>query len=152
MVETNRRALRTLPDAEQTSDLKASLPSHLGQMEARLGLAERALESAKSSYECRRKEHDPEYREIMWARHNVAQVHTTFGPLAEAEQWHRDALSTWSSHVVDQDGTVVPAPGAVRTGLGRCLIYLRRYDEARGILTEALADLKKGDNWAMIAS
>ncbi|KAK3379097.1 hypothetical protein B0T24DRAFT_610704 [Lasiosphaeria ovina] len=161
MVQVNEIALSTLDPADQTYDLLSSLPSHLGQMQARLGKSREALDSATKSRAIRLRDPEAEPREVAWAEHNIAQVLTTFGPLDEALEWHQLGLGTWKAWASSQQGNVdggaaqiVTAPPVMKTGLGRCLVFMGRLEEARPYLESAYSDLMdtKPLNWAMAAS
>lgn len=154
MVQVNASALATLEAIDQTYDMRSSLPSHLGQMQARLGQSVEALHSATSSRELRLKDPEADLREVAWSEHNIAQIYTTFGPLESALEWHKKAVSTWETWADSQNNLSRTAPAVIRVGLGRCYMFMKHFEEAKELLDSAYTDFKKMylRNWAMAAA
>jgi tetratricopeptide (TPR) repeat protein len=152
MIKANSIALETLPEEDRTIDLQASLPSHLGLMQVRIGEPLEALAAAKLSHDIRLRDVPLDHKELAWAESNIGNVFTSANDYETALEWYGKARDRWQACAKDQ-GLPVDWPPVMKTNVGRCLIYAKDFKQARSLLVESLEQLKATVplNWAMVA-
>ena len=162
MINVNNNAFSKLPETDETilrrSHIKASIHSHRGQMYAVQGKLAEALREAEASHDIRLHDHNGDVdnpslaKELAWAKHNLAQIYTTWRKWAEAKYWHHEADNVWVQHV--QVSTGEPVPFAIKIGSARCLFFCGHLEDAESALQRVMSDIKAtnpGEYWAMMA-
>jgi tetratricopeptide (TPR) repeat protein len=148
----SQAAISTLDPKEQSIDLKCTLLSHMAIMEESLGNPLKALEIATKGHDLRKTE-EPQNRIILaWDQSNLGYTCNTANKHLESRAHFENARQKWAA-MIDDGYINSPWPTVQKKNLGRCLVYLREYDEAEMLLLEATREFESHEpiNWAMLA-
>ena len=152
MCEVNRIAMSTLEPSEETVDLECTILSHIAIKHESLGNSKKALDIATKGYRLRLEQRPPNQVILAWTENNLGYTSNSANDHKKAAWYFERARSRWGS-MRGLDSKPILWPTTQKTNLGRCLVYLCKYEEAQCTLEEAIKEFKFNHpvNWAMLA-
>ena len=145
MCNVNLEAVSTMHDYHNLTDIRSSIPSHLGQLHMRSGNAKKALPGLQDSLDIRLEDSLSDLGEVSWGESNLGQACFASGDLETAFQWHDRSHKTWARWAESQpESAAVPRfQPTMNVSMGRLLLYMGRYDEAVDYLEPTLREFRK---------
>ncbi|KAF2228145.1 hypothetical protein BDZ85DRAFT_12299 [Elsinoe ampelina] len=156
LIETNFKAIGTLPKTEQSIALRANLASHKGQLRCRQGNYDDGLQWLKNSYEIRNEStHGRRPENFAWSASNVAEACASMSRDKEALEWIERCRNHWKEWTSVNDlGSSLWPPNA-KSSLAVILSWVDSSDTAREMLLESAEQFKavpmEEFNWAASA-
>ncbi|KAI1122604.1 NB-ARC and TPR domain protein [Nemania abortiva] len=155
LFEVNELALKTITVQSHSVrvDLEGGLASHKGQVLARIGLVNEAVNCLQLSYDMFATDEPYDPRESAWCAENLANAIATRNDFPEAVKWQERAREHWLDYSREHSADTTEWPAILKKSMGTTLLWAGQRDRARRILDEGIKQIESAHpyNWAMAA-
>ncbi|KAK6507665.1 hypothetical protein TWF481_006087 [Arthrobotrys musiformis] len=152
LCEANILAVATLENKSHKQDLMAHIYSQQSNLYESIGKVELAIELNLKAYALRQSEVPLKPILLAGFENNLGYNYNTANQHETALEWFSKSRDRWFAWELSQ-GNEANWPAFLKKNMGRCLVYLNRFSEARSLLQLSLKEFRsvKPLNWAMIA-
>jgi hypothetical protein len=145
-------AMKTIPKQAHSVqvELEQELPSHRGQLLARIGRPEEGIKDLEVSYEVIKTDdpaHPRFWIEMAWGAENLANGVATVNDWPRAVKLQEEARDNWLK------GDPSSWAAILKKSMGTTLLWAGQLDRARVVLTEGIKQVESTEpyNWATAA-
>lgn len=136
------------PSREEGTDLHTSILGATGLLWGHRGHFSRALPYVRDCNKIQAEREDKNWNSLCWSEVNLGNVLASAGEYKEALECQLKAEEA-RKNIGGEDAT--KSNGVLQQNIGRCYIFLNRFDEAQQRLESAMKEFEGSENWAMLA-